>query len=81
MDVNEGAEEFWRLSNVYDERDIAEKLSRGLRLGVGIDMDNKLIVMGTPKGMVDMNIEMARAMAYGLVLAADALQTEIAKSN
>jgi hypothetical protein len=81
MDVNEGADKFWEYSDMYEESDIAEKLSRGVGIGVGIDLLNKVVVMGTPDGMMDMSIEMARAMSYALHIAADALQSEIAKSN
>lgn len=81
MNIDDAASEFWSLADEMESGEIMEALSRKQGIGVGVDLNNRLVVIGTPGGFVDMNIEMARAMAYGLILAADALQNHISKTN
>lgn len=81
MNIDETAEEFWKIAQHASVEEIEENIRDNRGIGVGVDLGNKTVVIGTPQGFIDMDIDLARAMAIGITLAADALQQHIAKNN
>lgn len=71
------SDEFWKRSQNVNEEDV---MFSG-RLGVGVDLDRRIIVVGTGDGMLDLTMEMAEALSAGLMMSVDALRDFIANTN
>jgi len=70
------SDEFWKRSEYLSEEDVEPG-----KMGVGIDLDRRVVVIATGNGFVDLTPDMAMALSAGLMMASDALRNHIAKSN
>ena len=70
------SDEFWKRSEFMSEEDI-----RKGKMGVGIDLDGRKIVMFTGEDLFEVDVDMAEAMSAALMMCVDALRNHIAKSN
>jgi electron transfer flavoprotein alpha/beta subunit len=50
-------------------------------MGVGIDTEMRTVVLSVGGEMTDLSIEQAMAMAFGLQMSAEALQSYISETN
>lgn len=70
------SDEFWKRSEYMDE----DAIRQG-KMGVGIDLDRRMIVVFTGEDFFEMDMDMAEALSTGLMMCADALRDRIAKTN
>jgi len=71
------SDEFWKRSEETSEQEV---MNSG-KIGVGVDLDRRLVVIGTGDGFLDLTMEMAEALSAGLMMASDALREFIANTN
>lgn len=68
--------EFWKRSESIHPEDVTPG-----KMGVGIDLDRRVIVFFTGEEFVELDPDMAMAVSATLLMASDALREHIAKTN
>lgn len=81
MAIDENSKKFWEMAEPFTMDSANEVTNGGGMIGVGLDINSRTVVLSVRGQVTDFTIEEARAMAYGLELAADGLQAYISDTN